>query len=253
MKRKLLIIFLGLMIITSAFTPSDAKNNSDVTNAIKLYKNGNYTECYQSLTKSIKKDSTNALAYYYLAMSAIQVGKSDEAIANYNKAIALSTPNSNLYRYAVKGKTCAEDPEKCMTASLYSSEEEEFILSKFGPKVSDEVKGEFERLKIEQMMREMNRSKDIDPRKFKEYKDFSSMNNVPNTPNNDEIVAALKTLQNAGLTNVLSNSISNNYSDLSLITDTTMPQHNLFNMMNNQALSPQVIQMMLTNNMSSGF
>ena len=98
-------------------------------------------------------------------------------------------------------------------------------------------------------MREMNRSNDIDPNKFKEYKDFSSMNN--DTPSNDEIVAALKTLQNAGLGNMFNN--NNNYSDLSLLMGGQSGQYNMFNMMNSSSLNPQVIQAMLTSNMASGF
>ena len=247
MKKRLATILSIMLLMTSSLV-CDAKNaDKDLTEAIKLYKEGNYTACYQNLSKSIKKDSSNALAYYYLAMSAAQVGKTNEAINNYSKVIALSNQNSNLRRYAEKGQTCLIDPEKCEVTTMYSSLEEEFILRKNGPKITDEVKSEFERLKIEQLMREMNRSKDIEPRKFKEYKDFSSYNS--NTqPSNDEIVAALRTLQNAGFSDILSNN-----NDLSLITGVQTPQSNIYNLMNNQTLSPQVIQMMLTNNMSAGF
>ena len=97
-------------------------------------------------------------------------------------------------------------------------------------------------------MREMNRSNDIDTNKFREYKDFSSMN--PNAvPSNDEVVAALRTLQKAGFGNMM----NNHYADISLLTGNQYPQGQLFNMMGNSNLSPEVIQTMLTNNMSLGF
>lgn len=249
MGKKILTI-LSLALFLSSSLVCNAKNNTDLSEAIKLYKEGNYTSCYQHLNKTIKKDSTNPLAYYYLAMAAAQVGKTNEAINNYSKTIALSSANSNLSRYAERGKLCLISPEKCEKTSIYSSYEEEFILRKTGAKITDEVRSEFERLKIEQLMREMNRSKDIDTQKFKEYKDFSSMDNSKLSPNNDEIVAAIKTLQSAGFNNILGNS---NYSDLSLFTNAQTPQANIFNMMNNQNLSPQAIQMLLTNNMAAGF
>ena len=69
-----------------------------------------------------------------------------------------------------------------------------------GPKFSDEVKSDYERLKIEQLMREINRNENIDPQRFKNYKDFSSV------PTNDEIVAALRTLQKAGFGNIYNSS-----------------------------------------------
>ena len=249
MKKKILTILCLALLASPIISVSAKTTSNDVAEAIKMYKAGNYTGCYQKLNKVVKKDTGNALAYYYLAMSAAQSGKDTEAITNYSKVIALTSANSNLNRYATKGRTCLEDPEKCENTSIYSSLEEAFILNRKGPKLTDEVKSEFEKLKIEQMMREMNRSNDIDPNRFKEYKDFSSMNN--DTPSNDEIVAALKTLQNAGLGNMFNN--NNNYSDLSLLMGGQSGQYNMFNMMNSSSLNPQVIQAMLTSNMASGF
>ena len=52
-------------------------------------------------------------------------------------------------------------------------------------------------------MREMNRGNDVEPQKFREYKDFSG-----EVPTNDEIVAALRTLQRAGLSDIISNDLS---------------------------------------------
>ncbi len=57
-------------------------------------------------------------------------------------------------------------------------------------------------------------------------------------PSNDEIVAAIRTLQKAGLYDTFSN---------------TNQQAQMFNMFGGAAMNPQVIQAMLTNNMSLGF
>ena len=210
-----------------------------------MYKSGNYSECYVKLTDYVKKDPSNALAYYYLAMSSAQIGKKTEAIANYDKVLALTSPDGNLGRYATKGKTCLEAPDKCQD-STYSSPLEEFIRSK-NATVTDQVRSDYERLKIENMMREINRNDNIPPQEFKEYKDFSS-----SVPTNDEIVAALRTLQRAGLGGLFSNNYQN---DLSLLTGYQNPQQNnqFFNMMGNPSMNPQLIQALLTNNMSLGF
>ena len=240
--KKYILVLLSVLICASTFNYASAKttSNSSLASAIKLYKAGNYSQCYLSLTNIVKKDPSNAVAYYYLAMTAAQIGKQDEAIENYGKVITLS-PDTQLGRYATKGKTCLETPDKCHEESETSALDA-FIQGKFGSGFSENARSEFEKQKIENLMREMNRSNDITPQKFKDYKDFSS-----EVPTNDEIVAALRVLQRAGFGDLL----NNNSTDLSLITG---DKSGMLNMLmgngNNSALSPQVIQALLTNQMS---
>lgn len=238
MKKKLLTL-LSILVLSSTINIAYSKTtvNSNLAYAIRLYKAGNYTECYSRLNDIIKRDSSNAVAYYYLGMTATHIGKKEDAIANYERAISLTSPGNSIYAYAEKGKRCLEDPEKCQEPT-FASDLDEFIQSTKRQKVSDKVQGDYERLQIEQLQRDMNRQGDIDPQKFKEFKDFSSMNNE--TPTNDEIVAALRTLQRAGLSNPYS-------SDLSLFTGSN-PQAQMFNMMGTSGMTPQMIQAMLTNN-----
>ena len=248
MKKKLLML-LSIAVLFSTIGIASAKQTTttELSKLIKLYKAGNYSECYLKLNDYVKKDPANALAYYYLAMTSAQIGKKSEAISNYSKVLTLTSPEGSLGRYAQKGKTCLETPEKCQD-STYSSPMEEFIRSK-GASVTEEVRSDYERLKIENMMREINRNGNISPQEFKEYKDFSSQA----TPTNDEIVAALRTLQRAGLGDIFAH---NNYqSDLSLLMGYQNPQQNngLMNMMGNPSMNPQLIQALLTNNMSLGF
>lgn len=247
MKKKFLTV-LGILLLVSFANVSDAKTtiSGDLANAIKLYKNGNYSECYTNLQEVIKKDSANALAYYYLAISSAQVGRKDEAVSNYEKAILLSPKHSNLNRYAVKGKTCLENHDKCDNG-MYESPVDAFIQSKKATKLSDEVKSDFERLKIENLMREINRTGDIDPQKFRDYKDFSSMN-TDVQPSNDEIVNALRVLHKAGLSDYSNNS----FSDLSLLLGSEK-SNSLYGMSDSSTLNPHIIQAMLANKMSLGF
>lgn len=242
MKKSLLTLLSVLVLFTTmGIVCAKPATNTDLTSAIKLYKNGNYSECYAKLGDVIKKDPANALAYYYMAMTSAQMGRKDEAISNYDKAITLAPSGNNLNRYAQKGKRCLETPDKC-EESLFESMEDEFIQRKGGPKFTEEVQSNYEQLKIENFMREMNREDSIEPRKFKEYKDFS------NVPTNDEIVAALRTLQRAGFGNV----INNNYADLSVLTGNSQ-QNSMLNMMGGSSMNPQLIQALLTNNMTQGF
>jgi tetratricopeptide (TPR) repeat protein len=172
MKRKVLIVLLAL-VISNSLLFANAESNNELSKAIKLYKAGNYSECYTTLKDYIKEDSSNVLAYYYLAIASVQVGHPAEALYNYERVLNLSAKSSNVYRYAYKGKICLESPSKCDLA-LYNSPIESFILNKDNENFSQEVKSKFEQLKIENLMREINRSNDISPDRFKDYKDFSS-------------------------------------------------------------------------------
>jgi len=247
MKKKLLVA-LCTVILTSACSVSFAKvtANSDLTQAIKLYKAGDYSQCYEKVDAAIKKDPSNPLGYYYKAMTAAQIGKKAEAIENYEKTLSLSSEKSNLVKYAKKGKRCLETPEAC-NESQYDNEDDKFIRGNVPSGLSDEVKGLFDKLRIEQMMRDMNRQDNIDPQRFRQYKDFSSMGTPSEMPNNDEIVAAVKTLQNAGL---LSFGNNNPYSDISLLTGTTSTAGGIADLVN---MNPQLIQAMMTSGMSLGF
>ena len=102
-----------------------------------------------------------------------------------------------------------------------------------------------ERLRLEEMMREMNRSKDITPQNFRGFEDFSSMN-INETPTNDEIVAALRVLQKAGLNGMVGTG------DLSLLSGNSQ-QAQIMNMLGGSSMNSQLIQSLLTNNMSLGF
>lgn len=243
MKKKILML-LSILVLSSTinFAYSKPASNTELANAIRLYKAGNYTECYLRLNEYVKKDSSNAVAYYYLGMTSAQMGKKDDAIANYEKAVSLTSPGNSVYAYAEKGKRCLETPDKCQEPT-FESKLDEFIQSTKRQNVTDEVQSDYERLRIEQLKRDMNREDNIDPSKFRNFKDFSSMNNE--TPTNDEIVAALRTLQKAGLSNPYS-------TDLSILTGNNQ-QAQMFNMLGGSSMSPQMIQSMLTNNMSLGF
>lgn len=245
MKKKLLIALFAVALSASCNMSFAKVNiNSDLAESIKLYKAGNYAQCYTRLDSAIKKDPSNPLCYYYKAMTAAQIGKKDEALENYQRTLELSPEKSNLVRYAKKGKRCIETPDFCQESD-FTDAEDKFIRGS-SSNFSEEARSMFEKLRIEQMMRDMNGKDEINPQRFRDYRDFSSMNMPSDAPNNDEIVAAVRTLQNAGLLSFGSNS----YSDLSLLTGSNNTSGNL---MDFAKMNPQMIQTMLTNGMALGF
>ena len=105
--KKYVTFLLSLVLFATTYGVVSAKasTGSSLADAIKLYKAGNYTASYEILSEVVKNDPSNAVAYYYLAIASVQVGKQEEAISNYEKVLSL-TPDGKLGVYASKGKTC---------------------------------------------------------------------------------------------------------------------------------------------------
>ena len=102
--KKTVIRVLSVLILLASVNVVYAKvkaTSPATAQAIKFYKAGNYVQSYIKCTAIVEKDPSDALAYYYLAMSNAQLGKKDEAIRAYDNAIYLS-PNGVLGSYAKK-------------------------------------------------------------------------------------------------------------------------------------------------------
>ena len=241
-KKKSILLSMAIFILALGCNNVLANDSYKLSDAINLYKNGNYTECYYQLNNILKNDPANILAYYYMGMTSAQIGKRDEAIENYNKVLTLSTQNNNLYKNAKKGKICIETPDKCKNA-LYEGSFDAFVRSNKNELFSEEVKEQHEKLKLENLKNDMNRFDNIEKSRFKEFEDFSA------APTNDEIVAALRVLQKAGLTGIAN---TNNYADLSILTGNSQ-NNSMYNMFGASGMSPQLIQSLLTNGITQGF
>ena len=243
--KKCFLFLLTTVIIAASINTVGAKTNSNqsLASAIRMYKAKNYSQCYTTLTDIVKKDPSNAVAYYYLAITSEQIGKKDEAIANYQKVIDLS-PNGKLNLYATKGKTCLETPDKCNELDANSALDS-FVQSRFGTGFSEKARSDYEKQKIDNMMREMNRKDDISPSEFKDYKDFSS-----EVPTNDEIVQAMRVLQRAGFGNIFSGTDLS----MSLMNNENDPYKMMNSLMGNDGnLSPQFIQSLLNSQITTSF
>lgn len=198
------------MQLCSVTLAGNSSTSGAVSMAVKKYKAGNYTGCLQDCQSIVKRDPSSAVAYYYMAMSYAQAGKKNEAIAAYSKVLGLKT-NLTLSEYANRGKTCLETPEKCTAGSgvANGSDLDNFITAPFRDGLSKTVKTEFEKKRIDSIKNEINSGKDLggyEFQKFRDYtKDHSSIDNgekiaqATTKPTNDEIVAAMRVLNDAGL------------------------------------------------------
>ena len=253
--KKTMLRILSVLILMASVNVAYAKvkaTSPETAQAIKYYKAGNYTQSYITCTEIIKKDPANALAQYYLAMSNVQLGNKEEAINAYNNVISLSE-KSILSSYAKKGKRCIETPSMCHEPEkplIEETPEDKFIKGIYGSGFSQKARGIHEREKIENLKREINRNEELSPDKFRGYKDFSSY-----APTNDEIVAALRTLQRAGLSDAAFGNNSDIYGILG--ADNSGRNYEMLNMLYNKGgateLSPQVIQALLSTQMTASF
>lgn len=252
MKKQILLFGLAVVIAGTGFS-SVLASDGTLKDAIKMYKAGNYSGCIQTLEALTKEDPSNAAAHYYMAISYAQAGRVDDAINHYDRVISLNSQEA-LVRYAKRGKLCLEDSEKCQaTATL-----DEFIRARRGFDVTNAVKSTVETNDLNELRRDINDEEVIEPARLKKFKNFSSMNQT--SPSNDEIVAALRTLQEAGISYP---AMTPTYGDLSNMFATnvnsgnTSAMDNLMQLMGrmggsttpNQSVDPKILQSMITSQM----
>lgn len=222
MKKIWLLAISFIFIFSQASTcvmASGRSSSSPVGVAIKKYKMGNYTGCLQDTQSIVRRDPSNVIAYYYMAMSYAQAGQKDKAIASYQRVLALK-PNATLYRYASTGKRCLETPDKCREAGE-SSDIDKAVQAPFGDGLSTKVRDEINQKHLDAVRQEINTKDDVNSYQFRKFNDYTnqhtqadsdnkiavvsekevSAQQVNKQPTNDEIVAALKVLNQAGLAN----------------------------------------------------
>ncbi len=212
MKKQLLYSLVGLILLTQACQYAEAKTgglSTPMRTAIKKYKAGNYTGCLQDCQKILKVNPSNATAYYYLAISLVQAGKKDEAILAYSRVLTLNT-NSKLTEYATTGKRCLETPDQCRLESedvAGSNPEIDRLIATPSSTMSESVKKDFEKRRLDAIKNKINAGKDLDSYEFNRTRDFSKQKSdagaseklANNTPSDEEIAKALKILNDAGI------------------------------------------------------
>ena len=187
--------------------------NANIKSVIKKYKAGNYSGCLQELFSLVKKDPSNALAYYYMAMAYTHVDMQDEAVAAYEKVIALH-PNSYLVEYATKGRDCLTGGPACVDPEKDTPEEEltdldKFIRAPYGNGLSPELNEQVKQKQLTNIKETINKKEELEQEDFKKIKDFDSKHSDKSSFINEDKIAqvsdedvlnAIKTLKDAGLT-----------------------------------------------------
>jgi hypothetical protein len=204
--KKLFLLALSIIMLQASTVAyaSNSKISSPVRIAIKKYKYGNYTGCLQDCQRIISRDPSNAIAYYYMAMSYTRAGKKDEALKAYSKVISLN-PNRRLVDYASTGKRCLDTPDQCHPkATDTSTEMDQFVSS--SNNLSPKVRTDLEQKSLDSIRQQINNGKSIDNYQMRQLNGFERRKSQANDdakvskkPTNDEIVAALKVLNAAGL------------------------------------------------------
>lgn len=222
MKRYLLYLIAvsATMVQLGSYALASGSSGSPVGVAIRKYKAGNYTGCLQDCKAIVGRDPSNAVAYYYLAMSYTQAGNKGEAIKAYSKVLSLK-PNVRLFEYAATGKRCLETPDKCEPESADKATDIDKLINSQDQMMSNSVKKQYTQQNLDSVKNDINSDKDLDAYKLRKFDDYTNKRSqgddgqkvVQNKPTNDQIVAALKVLKDAGLSPYgQENPVANDYS-----------------------------------------
>ncbi len=225
-----LVLCLGSTVIGAENTSSSGLDtetmyypHANLKSAVAKYKKGNYTGCLQELFSLTKKDPSNALAYYYIAMAYTHLDKKDEAVEAYEKVIALN-PNNYIVEYATKGRDCLTGGPACVTDKVEEVTEgkidltpeqieeqklDKFINAPYGNGLSPELTEELKQKELSKFQKTINKKENLDYndieqlRKFDEKQQNSKSLNEENIKiaqvSDEDIVKAVKTLKEAGL------------------------------------------------------
>lgn len=248
MKKYLIGLAVTCIISSqSCVFASGYSSTGPVKVAIKKYKNGNYTGCLQDMQSIVKKDPSNAVAYYYMAMSYANAGRKDQAISSYQKVLTLR-PNPQLSNYAETGKRCLETPEKCTTAEA-STDLDKAVSSSYIDGVSTKVKQDLDKKRLDMLKNKINTDEEINNYELQKFKDYTKHRSDASTdnsklqadaqkqPTNEEIVAALRVLNKAGLNPYTQTTAVNPYAQMQTQAAVQNPEMAQLNMMlgnNNQ-------------------
>lgn len=204
MKKQLVYIIAIVFLMIQSNSSFAASSTSAIKIAAKKYQAGNYTGCLQDCQNIIAQNPSNAFAYYYMAMAYTQAGQKDKAIQAYSKVLTLK-PNAMLADYATTGKTCLETPEKCIDPNGASdSEIDKLIASPNSDSLSGSVKKDLEQQQLNNLKEQINNGKDLDDNSMKLLNDASQQVTRDNVvaqkkPTTEEVAAALKVLNEAGV------------------------------------------------------
>ncbi len=209
---------------SSLDTKTKYYQNPSLKSAIQKFKKSNYSGCLQELFSYVQVKPNDAVAYYYMAMSFTHIGDSKAAIKAYDRVITLAT-DPTLTEYATKGKNCLVygpscTPDETAVKQDDTSKEpqvektqeeklEDFIKSPYGDGLSPELEKQIKEEKLKQIQDTINRKDRLENKDLEKIRKFDRENSsqvitgekiAKADPSDKEILKAIKTLKDAGMT-----------------------------------------------------
>ena len=126
-------LFLGLNCAENAIAVTDsasslsaakkveADSSQEIKEAIEAYKKGDYLACISILKDYTMRYDDNAIAWYYLGSSYMNIAMINEANEAFDKVISLST-TSKLTSYAIQAQLCMRNPVGCKYENFTAAE-----------------------------------------------------------------------------------------------------------------------------------
>lgn len=99
----------------------DVANAQDIRQAIASYKKGDYLACISILKEYTMRYDDNAVAWYYLGNSYMNIAMVNEANSAFDRVIELNT-TPKLTSYAIQAQLCMQNPIGCRYENFTASE-----------------------------------------------------------------------------------------------------------------------------------
>lgn len=114
--KKLIILGLVISVLNLFYCISEVQASDDdptvIRAAIAKYKDKNYLGCISDLKMYTARNTSSAVAWYYLGSSYMNIAMNPEAHAAFEKVINLNTVPL-LTSYSIQAKLCMENQSKC--------------------------------------------------------------------------------------------------------------------------------------------
>lgn len=105
------VLLFGMLNIQKVYADEE-QDPQIIKDAITKYKDKNYLGCISDLKLYTEKDPSNAIAWYYLGNAYMNIAMKTEAHAAFEKVVALNTV-PKLTSYSIQAQICMENPAKC--------------------------------------------------------------------------------------------------------------------------------------------
>lgn len=262
-----LILTMGsVQSVFSAETNSKVIKESDakvIKEAIKKYKEKNYVGCISDLRLYTQKDPSNAVAWYYLGNSYMNIAMKPDAHAAFEKVITLNTV-PKLTSYSIQAQICMENTAKCEYRNFNADEIKKLkanpttFLEEYFAKVNAKPEKDPETVEIEKLING-SYPNNIAPeanefirQERAKMKTTEINNNQAYIPSDQKLAQAVEILKHQ----------NNDITGLSMMMDIPQQygQNNYVDLLkqyqnqdNKKSLTPEMIQMMMMSNMMPNF